>query len=88
MTKAKRWPRNALWARDDAIKAAEDIDRLGEEVKAAIAEGNLYKARLAVAELQRVVSKEILAKLVAVRASTSCKDCPFWEGKEAQGGQE
>ena len=81
MTKPKRWPRNALWARDDAIKAAEEIDRLGDEIKEALAGGNLYKARVAVAELQRVAAREILAKLVAVRASTDCQDCPFWEGE-------
>lgn len=81
MTKPRPWPRYALWARQDAIQAARDIDRLGEEAKRAIEAGNLYKARLAVTELQRLAGKEILAKLLAVAADRSeiCEECPYYE---------
>lgn len=84
MTKPRPWPRHALWARHDAIRGARDIDRLLEEAKRAVQNGNMYKVRLAIVEAQRLASKEVLAKLLAVGADGSeiCEQCPYREGLE------
>lgn len=66
MTEPRPWPRHALWARADCIAWAKEIDRLGEEAKVALENNNVYKARVAVAEMQRLAVK-IVAALLAVK---------------------
>ena len=57
MTKPQPWPRNANWARKDSIGWAEQIEAFGNDAKQALAEGNWYKVKIAITEMQHKAAK-------------------------------
>jgi hypothetical protein len=61
VTKRRPWPTHAKWAREDSIAWAKKIHKLGEDAKRAQDEGNHYKERIAIIEMQNLAGQISIA---------------------------